>query len=260
VPEAEKLIGRRTAPAPPFDGATHDAAPEGGAQHAQPEPCSAEDAKDRDAKDRLAAKANAAQEGERRVMDRMEINQVLRSESRQVVSESLSISKPFRKVPAIDLLVATARRDFVAISPRNDRAEGALSRPMIGPCTRPRLPPASPSADGPARTETWEWTRADELAQIAQELDARDVALLEQDITEWRVQLSEVGQQRAELQQQLAESGESLEGHGTLHRALLALDMSKQRLIWNIRESEQELRARRRPRASAATDNADPVT
>jgi len=64
VPEAEKLIGRRTAPAPPFDGATHDAAPEGGAQHAQPEPCSAEDAKDRDAKDRLAAKANAAQEGE----------------------------------------------------------------------------------------------------------------------------------------------------------------------------------------------------
>ena len=117
---------------------------------------------------------------------------------------------------------------------------------MIGPSTRPRLPPASPSADGPARTETWEWTRADELAQIAQELDARDVALLEQDITEWRVQLSEVGQQRTELQQQLAESGESSEGHGTLHRALLALDMSKQRLIWNIRESEQELRARRR--------------
>ena len=61
VPEAEKLMGRRNAPAPPFDGATHDAAPEGGAQHAQPEPCSAEDANVR----RLAAKANAAQEGER---------------------------------------------------------------------------------------------------------------------------------------------------------------------------------------------------
>jgi hypothetical protein len=123
VPEAEKLIGRRTAPAPPFDGATHDAAPEGGAQHAQPEPCSAED---RDAKDRLAAKENAAQEGESeraRVMERMEINQV---KSSQVISERLSISKPITvgKLPAID--PAAARRDFVAILPRNDRAEGAL--------------------------------------------------------------------------------------------------------------------------------------
>ena len=96
MPEAEKLIGRRTAPAPPFDGATHDVAPEGGAQHAQPEPCSAEDAKDRDAKGRLAAKANAAQEGERSCeMERM----VIKSspvKSSQVISESLSDSKPKR--------------------------------------------------------------------------------------------------------------------------------------------------------------------
>jgi hypothetical protein len=71
-------------------------APEGGAQHAQPEPCSAEDAKDRDAKGRLAAKANAAQAGESeraRVMERMrmEINQ---AKSSLVISESLSFSKP----------------------------------------------------------------------------------------------------------------------------------------------------------------------
>jgi hypothetical protein len=124
VPEAEKLIGRRTAPAPPFDGATHDAAPEGGAQHAQPEPCSAED---RDAKDRLAAKENAAQEGESeraRVMERMrmEINQV---KSSQVISESLSISKPItvgkKNRPCCGS--TRFRRDF---TPRNDRGRGIV--------------------------------------------------------------------------------------------------------------------------------------
>ena len=77
---------------------------------------------------------------------------------------------------------------------------------------------------------------------------------LEQDIAAWRAELSAIGQQRAALQNRLASSCEEGE-HGAIQRAILALDMSKQRLIWSIRESEQELRAqRRRPKSLLGTE------
>ena len=73
------------------------------------------------------------------------------------------------------------------------------------------------------------------VAETTTATDDGSVAKLEDQITVWRTELSALGSQRAALQQQSKEAnGEQ----ASTQRALAALELSRQRLIWNIRESE----------------------
>ena len=81
---------------------------------------------------------------------------------------------------------------------------------------------------------------------------AEDAGSLEAEVSEWRHELSTLGPQRAALQEEATAGGETATAPGPALRAIAALDLRKQRLIWNIRESEQLLRSqRRRPLASS---------
>ena len=75
--------------------------------------------------------------------------------------------------------------------------------------------------------------------------------LTEREISAWREELSALTTERSVLQREA--STETPEGEpGPASRALAALDLRKQRLIWSIRESEQLLRShRRRPLAAS---------
>ena len=66
--------------------------------------------------------------------------------------------------------------------------------------------------------------------------DDGSVAKLEDEISAWRQQLSSLGSDRAALQQQSKEANE--DQAASTQRALATLELSRQRLIWNIRESE----------------------
>ena len=69
---------------------------------------------------------------------------------------------------------------------------------------------------------------------------AEEVEKLEAEVSGWRTELSALGAERAALQAQ------SDADPTEVKKALAALDLRKQRLIWGIRESEQLLRAHRR--------------
>ena len=79
-------------------------------------------------------------------------------------------------------------------------------------------------------------------------VDVEAVAAMEKDVADWRAELLEIGSERTALHEEIKATGET----STLQRALASLDMRKQRLIWNIRETEQDLRraSRRRPDAT----------
>ena len=72
---------------------------------------------------------------------------------------------------------------------------------------------------------------------------SKDVDALQEEIAGWRQEFATLGQERANWQCQAVEKGESAAAPGAAQRAIAALDLQKQRLIWSIRESEQTLRA-----------------
>lgn len=93
-------------------------------------------------------------------------------------------------------------------------------------------------------------TRRPAVFSPAEPLDAAAAERLEAEVAGWRAELSTLGTERAAILQDDAAGG----GVSARQRALAELDVRKQRLIWAIRESEQNLRAhRRRPLSASVT-------